>query len=101
MTATITEFLEARIAEDESAANDLMGEREGDRMLAECAAKRAIIVHEFEHLEVIDGEWGCCHYVEEIRQGACGSYPLSEMHMRLPIHRALASRSLLRRLSEP
>lgn len=40
---TITEFLEARIAEDEIAAYDIMGEREGDRMLAECAAKRAII----------------------------------------------------------
>jgi len=40
---TIVEFLEVRIAEDEAAANDLMGEREGDRTLAECAAKRAII----------------------------------------------------------
>lgn len=40
---TITDFLEARIAEDEMAAYDLMGEREGDRVLAECAAKRAII----------------------------------------------------------
>jgi hypothetical protein len=39
----IVEFLEARIAEDERAAYDLMGEREGDRTLAECAAKRAIV----------------------------------------------------------
>lgn len=46
----ITEFLEARIDEDERSANDLMGEREGDRVLAECAAKRAIIeAHPITH----------------------------------------------------
>ena len=39
----ITEFLLARIAEDEARAYDVLGEREGDRLLAECAAKRAII----------------------------------------------------------
>ena len=39
----VTEFLEARIEEDERAAWDLMGEREGDRTLAECKAKRAVI----------------------------------------------------------
>jgi hypothetical protein len=39
----ITEFLLARITEDEIAAHDLMGEREGDRTLAECAAKRAML----------------------------------------------------------
>lgn len=41
--ASISEFLEARIAEDEVAAYDLMGEREGDRVLAECASKRLVI----------------------------------------------------------
>lgn len=45
----ITEFLLARIAEDEAEARGLQGEMDfglesaGDRMLAECAAKRAII----------------------------------------------------------
>lgn len=39
----LTKFLEARIEEDERRAYDVMGEREGDRTLAECAAKRAII----------------------------------------------------------
>jgi hypothetical protein len=50
-TLTITEFLEARILDDEMAANDLMGEREGDRVLAECAAKRAIIEYHSMLLE--------------------------------------------------
>lgn len=46
---SITEFLEARIAEDEAEAKQLQGDMDfgleaaGDRMLAECAAKRAII----------------------------------------------------------
>lgn len=47
--ASIIDFLEARIAEDEHAAYDLMGEREGDRVLAECAAKRAIMAHHTTH----------------------------------------------------
>lgn len=61
-TQTITEFLEARIAEDELAAYDLMGEREGDRTLAECAAKRAII--EEHYWRSAEGARGCglCNY---------------------------------------
>jgi hypothetical protein len=57
---TITEFLEARITEDEAAANDLMGEREGDRVLAECAAKRAIIAeHGEQEVASLDrATWG-------------------------------------------
>lgn len=45
----ITEFLLARIAEDEAEARHLQGEMDfgleacGDRMLAECAAKRRIM----------------------------------------------------------
>ena len=46
---TITEFLEARIAEDEAEADYLLGREDneanayGKHFLAECAAKRAII----------------------------------------------------------
>lgn len=45
----LTEFLEARIAEDEAEAKNLQGETDfgleaaGDRMLAECAAKRELL----------------------------------------------------------
>jgi hypothetical protein len=46
---TLTEFLEARIAEDEAEADYLLGREDdeanayGKHFLAECAAKRAII----------------------------------------------------------
>ena len=59
MHMTITEFLEARMAEDELAAYDVMGEREGDRTLAECAAKRAIIT------QVSDVAW-CGYAVRDV-----------------------------------
>ena len=65
---TITEFLEARIAEDEKQALKHQGSASshgwGDyiaRVLAECAAKRAIIelVDQVEAMEYqITNEWG-------------------------------------------
>ncbi|MCU1677720.1 MAG: hypothetical protein JWM93_2478 [Frankiales bacterium] len=67
---TIVEFLEARIAEDEASADHIHADdcrpRLGfpcdcgypARVLAECAAKRAVI-SEIEGMELqIDGEWG-------------------------------------------
>jgi len=78
---TITEFLEARIAEDEAALErtswyphsthgaDALGTYRADcpdclgvpskaRVLAECKAKRAIIEQASIVHEVIEGEWG-------------------------------------------
>jgi hypothetical protein len=78
---TITEFLEARIAEDEAALErrgafphsthgmdevgaydprcpDCLGLPGKARVLAECKAKRAIIKHAIAIHEVIEGEWG-------------------------------------------
>lgn len=59
---TLAEFLEARIAEDEMAAYDRMGEREGDRTLAECAAKRAIIRRHATITVWPDGTGGAKYY---------------------------------------
>lgn len=72
---TITEFLEARIAEDEAAANAYakvpplqvfngstwVGGYDPARVLAECAAKRAIIklAEDVESMDTqISNEWG-------------------------------------------
>lgn len=88
---TLTEFLLARVAEDEAVARDA-GERRGlpyesplyvvddnyrhdqvgiypERVLAECEAKRRIVTEAFEVAATIDGEWGCCHDAEDIRRG--------------------------------
>lgn len=41
------------------------------RVLADCAAKRAIVDLAFHREAVVDGEWGCCHSADEIRRGLC------------------------------
>jgi hypothetical protein len=80
---TITEFLEARITEDEYAAGltyatCFVGRIEGNgslydlaqrmnpaRALAECKAKRAILERAIEIHDMIDGEWGGGHEVSK------------------------------------
>lgn len=75
---TITEFLLARITDDE--ARRVTRVREGrlptpreldeaSRWEAECAAKRAIVDQALETAQQIDGEWGCCHSASDIRRG--------------------------------
>ena len=65
---TITEFLEARIAEDEAEIRSakprdvdiyydghwIKGQASSERLLSECAAKRAIIADHAEFVEAID-----------------------------------------------
>jgi hypothetical protein len=41
------------------------------RMLAEVAAKRAIVEKAFEYAAIIDGEWGCGHNSDQIERGEC------------------------------
>lgn len=89
-------FLLARIAEDEAVAIRICPGRSPDnghwnatsfefakvhdrettkhivrhdpaRVLAECEAKRRIIAAAFVVAAKIDGEWGCCHTAEQIR----------------------------------
>jgi hypothetical protein len=56
---TITEFLLARIAEDEADVRSHFCERGFEvRMLAECAAKRAIVELAVAVQNTIEGEWG-------------------------------------------
>jgi hypothetical protein len=69
---TITEFLEARIAEDEREANVCLASPEHTtrrwvRVLAECAAKRAILaLHEYEWMGPDDAAGkGCSHDYED------------------------------------
>jgi hypothetical protein len=75
MTLDITEFLLARIAEDEAEAKPMAALEDDDRggwaiayaerVLAECAAKRAIIAeHEWR---TVSGETGCglCNYYRD------------------------------------
>ena len=75
---TLTEFLLARIAEDEGKIHGDWSDGRGlhiiteemfDRMLAECEAKRRIVTEAFEVAATIDGEWGCCHDADDIRRG--------------------------------
>ena len=67
---TLTEFLLARIAEDEDIArNSMASMRWSTRVLAECEAKRKIIAAAFALASTIDSEWGCCHEGDAIRTG--------------------------------
>lgn len=94
---TLSEFLLARIAEDEREVEDWPiegnwglhspGQMWVDsigrpiyapraRVLAECEAKRAAVDIAFDHMSTIDGEWGCCHGPDRIRAGECpGLHP--------------------------
>lgn len=69
---TITEFLLARIAEDEASAGSWYEDWGGNmeplqsRALAECKAKRQIIEDCWEAEERIEGEWGSCRSREEL-----------------------------------
>jgi hypothetical protein len=57
------------------------------RVLAECAAKRALIDAAFDTAETVDGEWGCVHGAGEIRAGKCAR----EVPDELPELRILAA----------
>jgi hypothetical protein len=77
----IIEFLEARIAEDEQQATKHLKDASARgwasypvRILAECAAKRALIDTQYAYLATIDGEWGCAHDEDQIRAGECEYY---------------------------
>jgi hypothetical protein len=77
---TIVEFLEARIAEDETAAREALPEQdnvygaggffEPSRVLAECAAKRAIIEL---HTPIRDDGWKSGEANDYLWCGTCGS----------------------------
>jgi hypothetical protein len=56
------------------------------RGLAECEAKRRIVELAFSHAAKIDGEWGCCHSVQGIRDGLCDEQRPDD----LPLLRLLA-----------
>ena len=96
----LSDFLLARIAEDEEEARfhpDAVNWQDGvtpigglytwvgrdgsygtgiteGHLLAECETKRRIIYYAFENAAKIDGEWGCCCTVGEIRSGSCEGY---------------------------
>lgn len=111
----LTDFLLARIAEDEAAARACEPESErhpyGDRtipatpfdrlgpeiegylggslgahaarwhparVLAECEAKRRIIDLAFVHMQFVDGELGCSHSADQIRNGRCADIDPAE-----------------------
>jgi hypothetical protein len=44
------------------------------RVLAEIKAKRAILDRAFDEAAIVDGEKGCCHPAEEIRDGKCPAH---------------------------
>lgn len=47
------------------------------RVLAEVAAKRAIVDQAYGTAATIDGEWGCCHEPAQIKRGECPSTDMS------------------------
>ncbi len=49
------------------------------RVMAEVAAKRAVIDMTFRYEAKIDGEWACCHSADEIRAGVCTAIPVNEI----------------------
>jgi len=78
---TLTEFLLARIAEDEAVAQAADGEyywiKDGERtvayldrflprVLAECSAKRGAISAAWDDHARIEGEWGFCRSIEQM-----------------------------------
>src|SRR5262245_9676503 len=79
---TIVDFLIARLDED--------GQRASrptfcspvwpstDQILADIAIKRRLLNEIFDYEHIIDGEWGCLHTAEQIRNGECYSSPLDE-----------------------
>lgn len=104
---TLLEFIEARIAEDEALAADWEGlldepsETAGvvsdcdcgedhayssylavapRRWLAECAAKRHLITEVFAVAARIDGERGCCHSAESLRDLARMGWNSDDCH---------------------
>jgi hypothetical protein len=49
------------------------------QVLADCAAKRALIDLAFQVAAQIDGEWGCGHGADQIRQGLCSVMPVDDL----------------------
>ena len=93
---TLSQFLLARIAEDETIARENTWPEAAhtsacrydqiellnrckckipSRVLAECEAKRRIVAIALEHMETIDGQWGCGHSAEQIWAGDCPDSP--------------------------
>ena len=89
---TLSEFLLARIAEDETIARENTWPEAAhtsacrydqielltgckckipSRVLAECEAKRRIVAIALEHMETTDGQWGCGHSADRKRTGDC------------------------------
>lgn len=50
-----------------------------DRVLAECDAKRQMLDQIFQYEAKIDGEWGCCHDADQIREGRCADIPVDDI----------------------
>jgi hypothetical protein len=67
-------------------AGDHITRHDPARVLAECEAKRRIVELAFSHAAKIDGEWGCCHSVQGIRDGLCDEQRPDD----LPLLRLLA-----------
>ena len=93
---TLSEFLLARITEEETIARENRGPEAAhtaacrydqiaflngckceipSRVLAECEAKRRIVAIAFEHMETIDAQWGCGHSADQIWAGHCPDSP--------------------------
>lgn len=51
------------------------------RVVAEVAAKRAILDQTFKYEAKIDGEWNCCHEPDEIEAGLCPATPPGEIRL--------------------
>lgn len=100
MSDSIAAFIEARVIEAEASAREFHEARicsgcsdgweagfDPDRcdcgypvrVLAEVAAKRAIIATTFQYEAKIDGEWGCCHSADAIARGYCPDTKVDEI----------------------
>ena len=66
---TITEFIEARLADDERDIGTR--DHEPDRASREVTAKRAMVAAVLHYESIIDGEWGDCHDEQAIAAGLC------------------------------
>ena len=75
------------IIEMDASAAGHIARHDPARVLAEVAAKRAILDEVFTYEAKIDGEWGCCHGPSQIEQGLCRASRPEE----IPVLRHLAA----------
>jgi len=71
---------------EEGFASEHIARHDPARVLAEVAAKRAIIAEAFRHAAKIDSEWGDCHDADQIAAGLCPETAVDK----IPILRILA-----------